>query len=286
MRPASFDYEAPTSSGEAAEMLADAASPSVVIAGGQTLVPQMIRREVEPARLVDINRIDELKDVAVASDGTIRIGALVRHAEIERSRDLRASCPLLACACAHVSNPVIRRRGTIGGSLAWRSGRSEVAAALLACDAEFVVSSHASGQRRVAVADALARPAGRVGEDELIVEVLVAPAAGTGDSWGIAEFAARKWDPALGGAVCRIGPEVRLVAFGDLDRPRRLTGVEDLVAEGADSETVRAHAVQEAGALLGDRPSAAGDHLAAVIAAAAARAVDDARLGRTAADGA
>jgi len=209
----------------------------------------------------------------------------VRHAAIERSPELRASCPLLAGACAYVSNPVVRRRGTIGGSLAWRSGRSEVAAALLACDAELVVSSTASGRRRVTVADALARPEGRVGEDELIVEVLVGPAAGGGHSWGIAEFAVRKWDPALGGAVCRIGPsphggaigEVRLVAFGDLDRPRRLTGVEEHVTEGADSDTIRAEAAREVGG---------GGHLAAVIADSAARAVDDARFGRTAVDGA
>ena len=138
---------------------------------------------------------------------------------------------MLAGACAYVSNPVVRRRGTIGGSLAWRSGRSEVAAALLAYDAEFVASSRASGRRRVAVADALDCPVGRVRADELIVEVLLAPAAGAGHAWGIAKFSARRWDPALGGAVCRIGPgpraglmEVRLVAFGDLDRPRRLTG--------------------------------------------------------------
>jgi carbon-monoxide dehydrogenase medium subunit len=284
MRPGSFDYEAPRTSAEATEMLAESGLRSVVIAGGQTLVPQLIRREVEPARLVDVNRIDELKGV-VASSGAARIGALARHAEIERSAELSKAWPLLVGACSYMSNPVVRRRGTVGGSVAWRSGRSELAAALLAYDAELVASSRAAGTRRVLVADALDDPAGRVRDDELILEVQLSRSAGARRSWGIAEFSARQWDPALGGAVCVMtgspeggaAAEVRVVAFGTLDRPHRLPGVEARVAEGAGADTIRAEAAREA---------PAGDHLAAVIADSAVRAVAQARRGWDSADGA
>jgi carbon-monoxide dehydrogenase medium subunit len=284
MRPAGFEYEAPASTAEATDLLADAGCSSVVLAGGQTLVPQLIRREVEPARLVDVNRIDALRGIDMASHGTGRLGALARHADIERSRELRERWPLIPAACSHMSNPVIRRRGTLGGSVAWRSGRSELAAALLAYDAELVASSRAAGARRVALADALADPSGRVHGDELLVEVHLTHAPSPEGSWGIAEFAARRWDPALGGAVCvvegSLGGQVRVVAFGALDRPRRLAGVEAHVSEGAGAEAIRAEALREAGALVGDASTTADGHVAAVIANSVMRAVEQARQPR------
>jgi carbon-monoxide dehydrogenase medium subunit len=91
--------------------------------------------------VVDVNGIDELRHLTVDGRGGARIGSLVRHEQLVRSDDLRQHWPLLAAACRHMSNPVVRRRGTVGGSVAWRDGRSEVAAALLACDAGVVVRS-------------------------------------------------------------------------------------------------------------------------------------------------
>jgi CO/xanthine dehydrogenase FAD-binding subunit len=292
MRPSRFEYEAPISTAEATELLADAGSASIVIAGGQTLVPQLIRREVEPGRLVDVNRIDELRGVAAGADGTARLGALARHAEIERNRELRVAWPLLPAACSYMSNPVVRRRGTAGGSVAWRSGRSELAAALLAYDASLVASSSASGRRRVRVADSLADPSGRVRADELIVELHLERPAATRRSWGIAEFSVRRWDPALGGAVCvmdgRPGAgaagDVRVVAFGALERPHRLAAVEALVAEGAGADTIRAEAAREAAALVDAAAAPAADHVAAVVADSAVRAAEQARRAWTRAD--
>jgi carbon-monoxide dehydrogenase medium subunit len=280
MRPSSFDYEAPTTVAAATEMLATSDRPVVVLAGGQTLVPRMIRRSVCPRLVVDIKRIDELDDIAASADGFAHVGPLVAHEQLRRSRQVQKRWPLLAEACRHVSNPVVRRRGTIGGSIAWRDGRSEIAAALVACDAELIARSERSGSRRVAVADALADGHGGLRDDELITDVLAPPVAGH-QSWSVVEVGRRRWDPALGGAVClltwddeRLVPtHARVVAFGEIAGPRRLEAVEAALTARAGDVALDQAAYHDA-LRLADETAVAGDrgHLAAVLGDCARRA--------------
>lgn len=117
MLPSEFDYVAATSVDEAVQALAGGGGDAKVIAGGQSLLPMMKLRLASPGTLVDINGIAGL-DVLAEEDGCLRIGALVRHGDIEHSDVVRERYPILHDAAQHVADPLIRNRGTFCGSLA------------------------------------------------------------------------------------------------------------------------------------------------------------------------
>src|SRR5262249_61632721 len=105
--------------------------PARWLAGGQGLIPTLTTRLSRPPLLIDINGLDNLERIA-AKDGTVQIGALVRHAEAEASPDIARHAPLIARALPHVAHPAIRNRGTIGGSIAFADPAAELPACLLA----------------------------------------------------------------------------------------------------------------------------------------------------------
>src|SRR5437762_8337535 len=123
MKPARFTYRRAGSIGEALEWLADG-EDSKVLAGGQSLVPLMNMRLARPAVLVDVNRIPGLDRIA-EENGVVRVGALVRQAELERSQEVARRLPLVAQAVSFVGHPVTRNRGTVGGSIAHADASAE-----------------------------------------------------------------------------------------------------------------------------------------------------------------
>jgi len=130
MIPAQFDYVRPGSVAEACEVLADD-EDAKVLAGGQSLLPLLRLRLAYPSTLVDVGRLDELKGVHDRGDH-VYIGALATHDEVMRSPVVRAGCPLVAQATAHVADPAIRHRGTFGGSLAHADPAGDLPAVVLA----------------------------------------------------------------------------------------------------------------------------------------------------------
>lgn len=129
MKPSPFDYSAPTSLAEALSVLAEAGSDGKVLAGGQSLVPILNMRLAAPAHIIDINRIPDLAFVRV-EDGGVRVGALARHADVERNDPAFDALPLLRQALRLVAHPVIRNRGTTVGSLAHADPSGEMTAVL------------------------------------------------------------------------------------------------------------------------------------------------------------
>ncbi|MDP9841267.1 FAD binding domain-containing protein [Streptosporangium lutulentum] len=129
MKPPPFDYHAPRSLGEALDTLAEAGEHGKVLAGGQSLIPMLNMRLAAPAHLVDINRLAELATLDVEPGG-VRVGALARHAQVERSEQVAAAQPLLREALRLVAHPVIRNRGTVVGSLAHADPAAELPAVL------------------------------------------------------------------------------------------------------------------------------------------------------------
>src|SRR5690606_121735 len=117
MRPAAFDYVAPTTLSEACRELADRGPDARVIAGGQSLVPAMTLRVACPSALIDRRQLSELRSIVVR-DGIVSIGALTTHAEIARSANMEGMLALLPEVAGHIAHAAIRNRGTIGGSLA------------------------------------------------------------------------------------------------------------------------------------------------------------------------
>ena len=184
MYPASFDYVAPTSLEEAIALLDTHGHDAKVVAGGQSLIPLMKFRFASPAILVDINGITGL-DTLAEGDGGLRIGALVRHKDCERSALLRGGkWGLLGATARLVADPLIRNRGTVCGSLAHADPQGDWASAMMACGAE-VVAQGPGGSRRIAVGDLVVGPfETQIAHNEIVTECVVPdPGATTGGTY-------------------------------------------------------------------------------------------------------
>ena len=142
MYPARFEYHAPASVDEALEILDRHGDEAKVLAGGQSLIPLMKLRFASPRALVDINRIQGLDSVA-EDDGYLSIGALVRHSDCETSAVLQGRYGVLGDAAPQISDPLVRNRGTVVGSLVHADPQGDWGSALLAARARLEVVSSA-----------------------------------------------------------------------------------------------------------------------------------------------
>ncbi|GAB4005316.1 xanthine dehydrogenase family protein subunit M [Nocardioides ultimimeridianus] len=197
VKPPAFDYLRASTLDEVWDAM-ERDDDAKIIAGGQSLIPLLSLRFASPSLLVDITGLSELRGIRLES-GTLRIGALTRHAEVEKDERIRAEVPLLARAASWVAHPQIRNRGTLGGSVAHSDSAAEFPAALLALGATMLVWSR-SGERRIAAADffdSYFTTALEQGEVLAAVEIPI----GAGSSWGFEEFARRRGDYAIGGAA-------------------------------------------------------------------------------------
>src|SRR5207342_3508851 len=149
MYPASFEYFAPTTLEEAGEILARFGDEAKVLAGGQSLIPLMKLRFASPKALVDVNGIAGLDGLA-EEGGALRIGALVRHSACEGSELLRGRYGALGDAASQISDPIVRNRGTVGGSLAHADPQGDWGSVMLAVGAE-VVTQGPGGSRTIPV---------------------------------------------------------------------------------------------------------------------------------------
>jgi CO/xanthine dehydrogenase FAD-binding subunit len=214
VKPALFAYHAPETLDEALALLAEHGDEAKVLAGGQSLVPLLNFRLVRPARLIDLNRVEEL---ARGRDG--RIGAMTRSRTIERESDV----PLLRQAVRFSGHAQIRNRGTVGGSCAHADPASELPCALLALEARFRLRT-ARGERIVTASDFfLGTFATALAPDELLVEIEVPPRP-DGERSAFLEHARVHGDFALAGAAVLRVPGERLVVstLGSADRPVRV----------------------------------------------------------------
>ena len=232
MKPAPFEYAAPSSVDEALALLDDEAK---VLAGGQSLVPLLNFRLARPERIVDINRIEELAYIRADEDGTLRIGALARQAELERSRLVAERWPLLAQAVRLVGHPQIRSRGTVCGSVAHADPTAELPVALTALDARFHVRS-AGGARTLRATELFAGPlTTSLAADELLAEIEV-PALPAGARCAFREYARTHGDFAVAGAAVVLAPGHAAVALlGAGWTPLRAPEAERALAGGAEA---------------------------------------------------
>jgi aerobic carbon-monoxide dehydrogenase medium subunit len=196
VKPAPFDYHRPGSVAEAVETLA--ATEGKVLAGGQSLIPLLSMRLAAPAALVDINAIPGLADVDVDAD-RVRVGALVRHRQLERHEAAYAANPLLRRAITQVAHPAIRNRGTTVGSLVHADPAAELPAVLCLLGGSVHVVGPGGRERGIAADDFFVGPLeSAVAPDELAVAATFPTAApGTGSSW--VELARRHGDYAMVG---------------------------------------------------------------------------------------
>ena len=230
MKAPRFAYARPASLAEALALLQEHGDDARVLAGGQSLVPTMNFRVAAPKVLVDINRIGSLTGIKVTKS-FVRIGALVRHVELERSADVAKHLPLVAAAMPHVAHPAIRNRGTFGGSCALGDPAAELPACTLALGATFVVAGK-KGERRIAAQDffkGLYATALKPGE-LLVAAEFPLPKPGYASAFG--ELARRHGDYAMVGVAAhglrKVGKfsDMRVAFFGVGDRPQRASRFE------------------------------------------------------------
>lgn len=198
MKPAPFDYYAPSTVEEACGLLAEAGGGATILAGGQTLMPLLALRMSQPFLLVDINRIAALKGIS-RSAGSTRIGPITRQNEAIADATLGSAQPLLVTAVKHVGHHQTRNRGTIGGSIALGEPAAELPATAVALGASVEVRSAKRGKRRIAAEELYLGPYATALEfDELVTDIHV-PEWPTGTRWMFRELAQRPGDFALVG---------------------------------------------------------------------------------------
>ena len=178
MYPPRFKYEAPRSIEEAIQLLHDGNGEAKVLAGGQSLVPMMKLRFATPELLVDINGIPGLDYHRAEADGSYHVGALCRHADLEKAKDLARVQPTMAAAAPLVADPIVRTRGTIVGSVCHADPQGDWASVMIALGGS-VVAQGPKGRRSIPVADFVDGPFQTVlAYDEIAVEAVVPPPAG------------------------------------------------------------------------------------------------------------
>jgi aerobic carbon-monoxide dehydrogenase medium subunit len=257
--PAPVEYERATSVDDAIAALERLGSGARIIAGGHSLLPMMKLRLASPEHLIDINDLAELAYIR-EQGSEIRIGALTRHVDLLKSELLARRFPLFADAETVIADPVVRNRGTIGGSLCQADAAEDLSAVCSAVRAQVVIRG-AGGERVVAMEDFHVGPyVTAVGEGELLTEVRlpVRPGAGSahekverraGD-WAIAAASAALWIE--GGAIADVGIALSAVAMTTV----HLTRAEEALRGRPPSEELFA----QAGAIASEdcAPSADG----------------------------
>ena len=153
MLPSSFEYHRPATLEEALDLLGQLGDDAKVLAGGQSLIPLLKLRLASPAHLVDVNRLPGLDGIE-ERDGSLRIGALVRHNSLVASEMIAAGYPTIAAAAPQIADPIVRNLGTIGGSLSHADPAGDLGSVMLAMGASVLLKSK-SGEREVAIADFL-----------------------------------------------------------------------------------------------------------------------------------
>lgn len=251
MKPASFDYVAPTTLDQALEQLAEHGFDAKVIAGGQSLIPMMNFRLAQPSVLIDLNKIPELSYIKLEGD-EIRIGAMTRHVQVERDALVAEHAPLVQEAMAKIATPQIRNRGTFGGSIAHADPAAELTAVTVALDARFKLQS-VEAERWVPAEEFFFGMFTTVLEpEEMLVEVAI-PVAPERSGYALEEQARRAHDFAMAGAVAAATLDeagkcaaARLVYFSIGDVPGDAgDALDDLIGQDVTVERIES-AVEKA----------------------------------------
>ena len=183
MIPPSFDYHAPRSLGEALSLLSSLGSDAKLLAGGHSLLPMMKLRFAQPAHLIDLNGIADLKGIR-EEGGSVVVGAMTTEAELLASPIVRNKVPLLAEGAASIADPQVRNKGTVGGDISHGDPGNDHPALMMALDAAFVLTG-SKGQRTVK-ADGyfLGLFSTQLAADEILTQIRIPiPPSGTGWSY-------------------------------------------------------------------------------------------------------
>jgi len=277
-------YHAPRSLAEALAVLQEFRGAGTVLAGGQDIVPLMNQGRLAPTHLVDIARLEELRNIT--EDAGLTIGALATHADLVRHGTIRSHLPLLVDAVRQMGGGLqVRNRGTIGGSLCAANPAYDLPACLLVLDAVLVLAG-AAGVRRVS-SSAFFLGAGRtVRRDDELLTAIEIPALPTGAGSAYVKLKFMEGGYTIAGAACVLVAsangtcrEARLAVSGVSAVPRRISAAEAVLAgHRVTSETLAAVSAQIAGTITDpiEDVMAPADYRREMAGVMAARAVAEA----------
>ena len=255
MKPPPFKYIAAESVEHALDQMAEYGDAAKLLAGGQSLIPAMNFRVLQPSVLIDLNRIGDLEYIRRSDDGALVVGAMTRQRDLERSSDVERITPLLFEAMPHIAHPQIRTRGTLGGSLAHADPAAELPVIAITAGAAMEATGP-NGDRWIEAKDFFQGMFSTALEPEEILVEVTFPARKSHTGWSFEETSRRRGDYGMMGVAVEVeldeggsAKEVRLVYMNAGDGP--------IEAEKA------------AGLLRGQRPNQE------VFAAAAAEAADN-----------
>lgn len=219
--PAHFEYQRATSVEHAIALLARHGPETRVVAGGHSLIPMMKLRLAQPEMLIDINDLRELAGIAVEAD-RLRLGAMVRHAELLGSAQVGALLPALHDAERVIADPLVRNRGTIGGSVCQADPSEDLSGVFCALRAVAVIRGAAStdtdGVRTVPMREFFTGPYDTVvGPAEVLVELRVplwAAGPGGGSAYVKVDRRSGDWAVAAAAAALAVGPDGAVVEVG------------------------------------------------------------------------
>lgn len=289
MKPAPFEYHAPTTVEEAVALLAELGDEAKVLAGGQSLIPMLALRLAVFEHLVDIGRTDGLRGIERRGDA-VWVGAATTDATVERSAEVAAAVPLLARATPFVGHFQIRSRGTVGGSIAHADPAAEYPAVTLTLDATVEVASP-RGTRTIPATELFdGLWTTTLEPDELLTGVQFPVWAGR-TGFAVEELARRHGDFAIAGATVAVELDgddrvaraaIGLIGLGN--QPERAGAAEAAAtgeaAGGIDPEELGRLAVRDLDSVPSDLHGTADYRRkvgATMVARAWAKAIDDAR---------
>lgn len=254
MKPAPFEYHAPVSIEQALELKGKYGDEAKLLAGGQSLVPAMNFRVVQPGMLIDLNRVAELSYIREVGE-MLRIGAMTRERHLEFDSSIEKRTPLLHEAVPFIAHPQIRNRGTIGGSLVHADPAAELPVLMVALNAR-MKAKNISRERWMDAKDFFAGMfTTALDPDEILVEIEL-PFMPPRTGWSFMEVAPRSGDYALMGVAALVTldeagkcKEVRLVYLNAGEGPMEARDAAQLL----EGETPNNILVEEAAALASER---------------------------------
>ncbi|MBB5408242.1 carbon-monoxide dehydrogenase medium subunit [Paraburkholderia sp. HC6.4b] len=287
MKPTAFSYHRPSTLDEALSLLALHGFDAKLIAGGQSLAPMMNMRFAQPAHLVDLNALPQLKGVTLEPD-TLAVGAMTRHHELATSNTVRAACPLLAEAAATIGHYAIRQRGTLGGSLAHADPAAQLPLIASTLGARIEIVGPAGSREVSAVQFLIAVMTTDLAVDEIIRTVRF-PTALSGERHAFEAFSRRHGDFAI--AACAVTAvladdrfaSLRIGVGGVADVPLVLDDLAaGFVGETADAPSVGRIAEAVANAVeVHDQPGISAAYRRDLVKALIARALQRITAGVT-----
>jgi CO/xanthine dehydrogenase FAD-binding subunit len=238
MKPTPFEYHDPVTIDEALDLMSQLGDEARPLAGGQSLVPLMNFRLLRPAHLIDLNGVKDLNYLD-AENGPLRIGAMTRQRQLERSLDIDQRWPLLREATGFIGHIQIRNRGTVGGSLAHAFPSAELPVAMVTLDASMTIRAKTTRRSVHAEDFFLSYMTTALDPGELLTEINIPPLP-LNTGWSYQEVSRRHGDFALAGAASVI----TLDANGNIHNARlTLTSTTPFRAKKAEDS------------MLGEKPS-------------------------------